>query len=227
MTHKIILSVFLIIALVVPCWAAETAAPEAGQAVENVSLAARLAEIGRAEKAPLILASAAQILGEVTVPEDTKPAKTEESVVAGEQAEESGVAADEFTFDSLYAEAVALAKESGDAALAEILEKQSRIGASKGRVGGPVQYHWDRVSRAGTDRYRVQFYAGQQARITVHGSEGDVDLYVYDEYGGLVAKDTSYSRTAHVSWYPRWTGYFTITVENCASRSVSYRLYTN
>ena len=66
-----------------------------------------------------------------------------------------------------------------------------------------------------TDTFQATFYGGQLATVTVSGSGyTNLDLYVYDEFGNLVAADTNLTDQCIVTWVPRWTGPFTIQVVN-------------
>jgi hypothetical protein len=76
----------------------------------------------------------------------------------------------------------------------------------------------DNVQAYSTNIYRVSFYGGELARVRVIGDgDTDLDLYVLDENGHVVAADTDYTDTCVVVWQPRWTGRFTIRVVNCGS----------
>lgn len=63
--------------------------------------------------------------------------------------------------------------------------------------------------------YTVNFIGGQLAEVLVSG-EGwaDLDVYVYDQWGNLVAYDTDYSDQCYTSFVPQFTGEFTIQVVN-------------
>jgi hypothetical protein len=58
-----------------------------------------------------------------------------------------------------------------------------------GAVGGP-RADTTRVNARATNQYTISFRGGEAARITVAGDgDTDLDLYVYDEFGNLVASD--------------------------------------
>lgn len=235
--RKTWLALFLVLLLAVPCLGAEQgenfsdekgADSEAAQAVADAALAGQLAEMGRAEKSPMLLASAAQILGGIGTFEEAKYEKTADSTAPESSVPETkdrpgGDAND--TAESLYSEAAALAKANGDAALAEILEQQSRVGAGRGRTSGAGRTY-DTVY--GRDTYSIRFTGGRRAEVTVVGDGDDVDLYVYDENGNLIGKDTRSGTVARVSWTPRWTGNFRVVVVNADNVSyIEYSLTTN
>ena len=57
------------------------------------------------------------------------------------------------------------------------------------------------------------FLGGARAIVTVEGDGStDLDVYVYDENGNLVAKVDGPGDKCRVTWTPRWTGKFTIKV---------------
>ena len=63
--------------------------------------------------------------------------------------------------------------------------------------------------------YYEYFYAGEWAEIVLDGScESDIDLWVYDAYGVLVAKSTSYGCYEHIQFVPDYSETYTIVVEN-------------
>jgi len=55
----------------------------------------------------------------------------------------------------------------------------------------------------------------------------DLDLYVYDENGFLVAKDDDDTDDCRVRFTPRWTGSFTIKVVNLGHYANTYVIGTN
>ena len=73
------------------------------------------------------------------------------------------------------------------------------------------------------DNWTVTFVGGFKAAVLIKGDgDTDLDLYVYDELGNLIASSAGPRDRAAVSWTPRWTGKFTIKVVN-RSRFVSNR----
>ncbi|MBQ6565654.1 MAG: hypothetical protein IJL80_01245, partial [Treponema sp.] len=71
--------------------------------------------------------------------------------------------------------------------------------------------------------------AREYAEVLVQSfSNVDLDLYIYDENGHLIASDSSYRSDAYVCFVPRWTGVFKVVVKNRSSRFVGdYKLTTN
>ncbi|HEX4613099.1 MAG TPA: hypothetical protein VH092_33230 [Urbifossiella sp.] len=96
-----------------------------------------------------------------------------------------------------------------------------------GAVGGPKQ-STTRVNARATDVYTIEFRGGETARITVAGDgDTDLDLYIYDENGNLVAKDDDNTDYCVATWTPRWTGKFTVRVVNRGGVYNQYRITTN
>ena len=99
--------------------------------------------------------------------------------------------------------------------------------AFAGAVGGP-QMGSTQVKAEATDAYVVQFEAGQSAEVAIVGDgDTDLDLYIYDENGNLVASDLGSTDSAYVSWTPKWTGAFRIEVKNRGSVYNEYAIVTN
>lgn len=63
--------------------------------------------------------------------------------------------------------------------------------------------------------YRVNFYGNELGRVRVIGDgDTDLDVYVLDEFGNVIASDTGVTDICEVVWFARWTGPFTIRVVN-------------
>lgn len=96
-----------------------------------------------------------------------------------------------------------------------------------GANGGPKATN-ETVLSGETDSYVITFNGGELARIAVKGDgDTDLDLYVYDENGNLIASDTDNTDCCLVSWTPRWTGKFTVRVVNRGNVYNNYRIATN
>jgi hypothetical protein len=81
-------------------------------------------------------------------------------------------------------------------------------------VEGPASKA-DVVDAYTTNVYHESFFGGELARVRVIGDgDTDLDVYVLDEFGNVIASDTGYTDTCEVVWLPRWTGPFTIRVVN-------------
>lgn len=143
---------------------------------------------------------------------------------SGEGASEK--AGDGVTLDSLAKEARVVAGADTDA--------QNRINqivngaqaGSKGAAGGPKRAQ-DVVRGYSTDSYEVTFRGGQTAEVLVSGDgDSDLDLFIYDENGGLICTDDDATDDCYCRWTPRWTGSFTIEIKNLGMAN-RYVLLTN
>jgi hypothetical protein len=96
-----------------------------------------------------------------------------------------------------------------------------------GAVGGS-KVRDTSVAAYGADSFVEEFWANVPARVALKGDgDTDLDLYVYDEFGNLVASDTDGSDLCVAEWYPRWTGRFVIRVVNRGPVYNEYRIVTN
>jgi hypothetical protein len=99
--------------------------------------------------------------------------------------------------------------------------------ANAGEVRGPrYSREGSAVEALGRLHYTFTFRGGEVARITVEG-QGNVDIYVEDENGHIIARDRGPSPLAEVSFVPERTGEFKVYVINEENRRVTYALRTN
>ena len=99
--------------------------------------------------------------------------------------------------------------------------------STRGAVGGP-KYSQDRVYGKDYVQYQVKFWANELAEIIVVGDgDNDLDLYVYDQNGNLVASDADYTDQCVCRWVPAWTGTFTVRIVNRGAIYSNYAIATN
>lgn len=99
--------------------------------------------------------------------------------------------------------------------------------AIAGRVGGSGIVT-ERVEAYDADTYYIDFYGNEWAEVSVTGDgDTDVDVFVYDMNGTLVAQDIGYTDRCFVDWYPRRRGTYRIVVRNLGSVWNRYTLRTN
>jgi hypothetical protein len=92
-------------------------------------------------------------------------------------------------------------------------------------IPGTKDGHVEIVAPYGTDTYPMIGFAGELTRLVVRGgSHTDLDLFVYDENGNLIASDTDLTSTCIVTFVPRWTGRFTVKVVNRGQWSNAYEI---
>jgi hypothetical protein len=93
-----------------------------------------------------------------------------------------------------------------------------------GTLGGPGEISTC-VEAFSSDLYVLVCYADEPTTVIVEGDgDTDLDLYVYDENGYLVASDTDLTDFCWATWTPRWTGVFYVVVENLGSVYNAYSL---
>lgn len=195
---------------------------EEAQAVADLSMAGKLAEYGRRVQNPLALVVAAQIMKN-TPSQDKKMDKETEGKGTADKGKKSGSLE---TPEKLLADAKTMAKNND--LINELIDKESKMTAQRGKVGGPIR-HVDRIMAYDTDIYRgVTFRGGERAEIALVGDgDCDLDLYVYDENDNLIDSDTDSLDRCLVSFTPRWTGKFYIKVKNLSSVYADYILVSN
>ena len=75
------------------------------------------------------------------------------------------------------------------------------------------------------DAYDFVLNRDEVTLITVAGSGlGDIDCFIYDEFGNEVDRDADETDTCSLRVLPRWTGRFTVRVENNGRRASYYVL---
>lgn len=181
--------------------------------------AANLAKYGYATYSPTALIEAARIFG-ITKVQEADFKKVKESEATGDEKEQKV----SFTPTQLLADAKKYAgKDKTILALVKKTEEEiNSAGATRGAVGGP-KYSEDRVYAKDYVTYDCKFWANELAEVIVIGDgDNDLDLYVYDEKGNLIASDTDYTDQCICRWVPAWTGTFTIKILN---RGVVYSRY--
>jgi hypothetical protein len=106
-------------------------------------------------------------------------------------------------------------------------EHRTSSDSPSGRVYGPADVS-RRVSAYSTYTDQILFRGSEVARIVIEGDgDCDLDLYVYNDDGVLVAKDDDYTDYCTVSWVPNYTKSYRIVVKNRGSVYADYRLRTN
>jgi hypothetical protein len=193
-------------------------------AIADIRLANDLAKYGYAHNEALPLIQAAEILLS-TPTQESKAQATEPSKKPADAKEKTtGVP---HTPEVLLADAKELAVGNANL-LALVKNAESKLGqASRGRVGGPGKTVTS-VNGNSTDTYTVKFWKEELGEIYVSGDgDTDLDLFLYDENGNLIAKDDDYSDDCYVRFKPKWTGPFTVKVVNRGSVYNKYVLLTN
>jgi hypothetical protein len=190
--------------------------------IEYMTLAKQLVQYGYEKELALPLIDAAQILidlsaGQLKV-ENTK--RGEGNTGSKESVDIS------LDVTKLLADAESFSKN--DKSLMGLIKSMRDLtAASRGRVGGPG-YVIDKVMAGQANIHEVNFTGGEAAEVAVVGDGStDLDLYILDENGNLIAMDEAASDECYVIWKPNWTGVFYITVLNRGNVYNTYALVTN
>ena len=199
------------------------AVSDAARAVEDLAIAARLAEYGKRVGNPVALLGAAQIMKN-TPTQDKKREKKSEGTATESQGDKKGKLD---TADALLAQAKSMAEHKGMDAVAELVEHESQTAGHKGRVYGPARTV-EVVQAHDTDVYYMKFRGGEEATILLIGDgDCDLDLYIYDDNGNLIESDTDSTDRCLISWVPRWTGRSKIKIKNLDDVYAEYILASN
>ena len=78
-----------------------------------------------------------------------------------------------------------------------------------------------------THTWTAQVFAGVPVRVVVDGdgdTRADLDLYIYDQFGRLVAVDNDYTDFCIGTWTPSFTGRVTIRVVNVGTVYNDYEI---
>lgn len=228
---KILLSIALVM-LASASWAQEIREKEEikGEVSSSLSalrLATDLVKYGYAQQSALSLAEALQIINE----NPTQPLKAEREGEAADISDKSKSEGKSGKLSLDYDKILADAKEfaDGDETIMKLLSQIEENGkvSHRGRVNGPSRTY-EIVNGNGVDTYNISFMANYLAEIAVSGDgDTDLDLYVYDSNGHLIASDESYSDDCYVRWVPAWTGRFIVKIVNRGPLYNRYVLLTN
>lgn len=188
----------------------------------NLAAAYRMAAFGREAKAPEALLAAARVIGKTSV----------SKLGAGEKAPEGATVADPLKeATELIDEAIKLS--NGDEAVKKLAKavqddiKEGKRGASRGPrvITGTL---------SGTDRrdtYSISFRGGEEAVIIVNNrtNRGDIDLFVQDDNGRIVARDRRRDDDASVRFFVRRPQHYQVFLRNFnpSVRTLRYTLTTN
>lgn len=184
---------------------------ETSESLAAVKLANQVLRYGYENKSTLALLDALQIFSEN--PTQALNAKREGADV-DETKSEGKKAKVSFDYESVLADAKAFA--DGDPNLLALIDNidAEAKGAQRGNINGPSR-DYAAVNGQSYMDYTASFVANQLAEILVSGDgDTDLDLYVYDSNGNLIASDTDYSDDCYVRWVPAWTGRYTVRIVN-------------
>ncbi len=184
---------------------------ESSESLAAVKLANQVLRYGYENKSTLALLDALQIFSEnptQALNATKKGDAVDETKNDGKKAKVS------FDYASVLADARAFADgDSNLLALIDNIDAEAK-GAQRGNINGPSRDYAAVNGKSYMD-YTASFVANQLAEVLVSGDgDTDLDLYVYDSNGNLIASDTDYSDDCYVRWVPAWTGRYTVRIVN-------------
>ena len=184
---------------------------ESSESLAAVKLANQVLRYGYENKSTLALLDALQIFSEnptQALNATKKGDAVDETKNDGKKAKVS------FDYESVLADARAFADgDSNLLALIDNIDAEAK-GAQRGNINGPSRDYAAVNGKSHMD-YTASFVANQLAEVLVSGDgDTDLDLYVYDSNGNLIASDTDYSDDCYVRWVPAWTGRYTVRIVN-------------
>lgn len=196
---------------------------EETELLNNLAMAQSLAVYGKKNNSVEALVLAAKMLRQIPGYDKLEVGKKSEGEGKASEKEASAmVALDEA---ALLAEARRIAGK--DKTLNDLIASVEKTPKSRGAVGGS-KVAYERVLAFDTDSYVIRFGGGSRAYVAVNGDgDTDLDLYIYDENGNLIAKDDDHLDRCVVEWYPKWTGPFVIKVKNRGNVYNNYSIVTN
>lgn len=175
--------------------------------METFRLASQLAKYGYSNASALALIQAADLFATIG-----KQDLGAESIEHGEGASSSKEDNISFEVEDLLKEAESLI--DGDNTYTDLIAKVRASHKTRGIIGGRRSGVF-KVQANATDVFHYKFYANSRATVIVSGDgDTDLDLYVYDANGNLIASDIDYSDDCVCVWTPAWTGSFSIKVKN-------------
>jgi hypothetical protein len=207
--------------------------PAAGVAFETACQAAALVLRGEANKSPMMLLAAAEML--MNLAPSQRDVSVVQAAVTGGDPADSKDALPKLEPDALIARARELAKDDPEllkaveTAAAQLTDGSRAIEFHTGKnlpkhVIGGITYvvlNWEPQNQRLDPGYEytvrnVVFEGKKPALVQVIGDgDGDLDLWVYDgNSGGLIGQDTDTTSICVVGWEPIYEGPFTIKVGN-------------
>lgn len=184
---------------------------ETSESLAAVKLANQVLRYGYENKSTLALLDALQIFSE-------NPTQALKATKKGDAVDESKAdgkkAKVAFDYETVLADAKAFA--DGDPNLLALIDNidAEAKGAQRGNINGPSR-DYAAVNGNSYMDYTASFIANELAEVLVSGDgDTDLDLYMYDSNGNLIAQDTDYSDDCYVRWVPAWTGRYTIRIVN-------------
>ena len=203
--------------------AAEVDAKTTSPVAQQLAMADQLVRYGYETKTALPLIQAVQIYKALNVTPATDNVKKESAGTVSASTTLTKQEVVSYDEKQILADATKFAE--GNKHLIALIKDAEK--ATRGVVTGPV-YRRDRILATDTDYWRFTFRGGEPAIVIVSGdADTDLDLWIYDENGNLIASDTDSTDQCVCSFRPRWTGTFIIKIKNYGRVYNNYTLRTN
>jgi hypothetical protein len=107
------------------------------------------------------------------------------------------------------------------------LEEKAKKPKSKGSVGGSVSRSY-RVDGYSSRTLYGTFRGGELTELAILGDgDTDLDVYIYNADGYLVASDTDDSDKCYLTWRPQYTSSYRIVIKNRGRFYNNFVLMTN
>lgn len=197
---------------------------EVSSSLSALRLATDMVKYGYEQESALTLIDALQMLND----NPTQPLKAEREGDAADTSNSKGKKSNvSLDFDKILADAKGFAQ--GNESLLKLIAQieEERKESHRGAVNGPSK-HYDSVNGKSSHTYQISFIAEYLAEILVSGDgDTDLDLYVYDSNGNLIASDTDYTDDCYVCWVPAWTGRYIVKIVNRGPVYNRYVILTN
>lgn len=200
--------------------------------MQDLQLAVNLAQYGYANRSALSLIEAARMVNALGLRE-LEIEKSDEETGNGDVGEKAQKRTVKLETTQLLEDATEFAGDDSD--VLAIIEKEKAAFSTPpsdnnvfaGRVYGPAKAS-RRVSAYSRKIDYILFRGQEWAEVAVIGDgDNDLDLYIYDQNGRLVAKDDDYTDQCYVSFYPYSTASYTIVVKNRGRVYSNYWLLSN
>lgn len=197
--------------------AAKVDSKATSETIEQLTMANQLVKYGYQTKSALPLIQAVQIYKKLNVTDEAREKTTEGGGTASQSLTKTQVV----SFDETRILADATKFAAGNKNLLSLIDDAKK--ATRSPVQGSVR-HPDCVNALGVDVYKITCRGGEATTIYVSGDgDTDLDLYVYDANGNLIAYDDDGDDECVVRFVAYRTHTFTVRVRN---RGRVYNCYT-
>ena len=190
--------------------------------IKALQTAYSLAEYGYENNSASALIESAEILAQIPT-QKLDAEVTSEGIKVGTEKAES------HTAEKLLEDGKKLAgKDKSLSKWISEVEKLVKSSGKRGAMGGPRIGEWCVYGNGGRGCCDVLFRGGELASVFAYSYNNcDLDIYIYDKYGNLIVKDSSYDLDAYVSWYPRYDAIYRVVVKNTSYKDAYTIVMTN